>query len=178
MSCVFTDNNNNNSIELGRSVVEDVVGTSLSLVVISVVCPVPVEAAGFHLMRLERTVDDNELQTPLFPVCRIHLPKKATPEFNLTMCTATDRSNRMHVVEWMEYYKLLGVQQFVVYNLLGATEHDRQVIHINYKDYIDDGLLRMVNWSYPNCFKKGCGMAAGRTASFVINSRWEGFDAP
>ena len=127
MSCVFMDDKSN-IIEMGRSVVEDLVGTSLSLGVISVVCPVPAEAVGFHLMRLERTVDDKELQTPLFPVCRIHLPKKATPEFNLTMCTATDRSNRMYVVEWMEYYKLQGDQQFVVYNLV-AMEYDRQAIH-------------------------------------------------
>jgi hypothetical protein len=41
---------------------------------------------------------------------------------NFTICTASNRGRRDHLVEWIEYHKLLGVDHFVMYDTGFSTK--------------------------------------------------------
>ena len=80
--------------------------------------------------------------------------------YNISVCTASDRFERGSMVEWLEYYKLLGVDHFFIYNT--AVENQGHAYRV-LEDYIKEGFVTIVGWPYQNCVK---GMASGRYTSW------------
>lgn len=101
-----------------------------------------------------------------FPLCKI--PRyQATKKkwrrknnkklFDLSICTATSRSDRHHLVEWIEYHRLIGVQHFFIYN---TALYDEGLLPLALQDFIAEGRVTVVPWPYRNCVRSG--MSSGR----------------
>ena len=157
---------------------------------VNIVCPTPRFQAPFDEMRLMRnltklatqglyfkipqnniTNDVNVSITPLFPVCKsseLLSPSAKTStsiyQYSLTVCTATARTDRAALVEWIEYHKLLGVDHFFIYLTSEHRRHRDMVAAVS--DYIEEGTVTLVPWAYKNCVE---GMAGGRSAQWVEN---------
>jgi len=140
MECIFY---NSNKEEVFRSLSLIIQGSQLFVPVstIHIRCPSPSrEQYPWSMMRLKRNMTgileyqkyqnkskikhnnykveyntESESETDMFPVCTSHsVPSWAMNNF--TICTASNRGRRDHLVEWIEYHKLLGVDHFVMYD--------------------------------------------------------------
>ena len=74
---------------------------------------------------------------------------KVSPEMNrtFTMCLTPIHFNRTiayDIVEWVEYYRLMGVDHFVIYNFTSDPETDRILNHYKNKE-----ILEVVQWKVP-----------------------------
>jgi hypothetical protein len=104
-------------------------------------------------------------------------------QHDMLICTATSRRSRPHLVEWIEYHLLLGVNHFVLYDTtipatLGGVGSDRTAqrtptyhsatpsaeasLSNVIADYIAKGVVTVIPWPYNNCVR---GMASGRMAA-------------
>ena len=92
--------------------------------------------------------------------------------YDISVCTASDRFVREDMVEWLEYYKLIGVDHFFIYNT--ALDNQGQAYRV-LEDYIKEGFVTIVSWPYQNCVK---GMASGRYASWRLNGTKYEFHPP
>jgi hypothetical protein len=77
---------------------------------------------------------------------------------NMSICTATKRADRQHMVEWIEYHRLLGVNHFFIY-LTVIDQQDYDKVYDNLRDYIDENILTIVPWQFMNCVRN---MGSGR----------------
>ena len=77
------------------------------------------------------------------------------PQYKLSICTATSRRNLEYLVEWLEYYLLLGVQHFYVYDTTIASAPPlRDLLEL----YINRGQVTVVHWPYRSCaYRLGSG---------------------
>eukprot|EP01041_Mallomonas_annulata_P002579 gene2579-5041_t len=119
----------------------------------------------------------NKSPYPPFQASRDHkLPlgkHTATGQYSLAVCTATSRSVREELVEWIEYHKLMGVDHFYIYNT--AIEYNQQQLPNTIKDYIRNGSVTVVSWPYSNCVD---GMGAGRWVHYLDNGDSTFFQPP
>lgn len=134
---------------------------------IQIRCPVPYRASWTHI-RIEREVIIGDLidkvrqnHTVAFPVCGhtpnntfIRVPKK---KYTIAVCTATSRYDRQHLVEWLEFHKLMGIEHFYIYNT--APRNQQNQLHNTLSDYISEKNVTIVSWPYDSCVD---GMASGR----------------
>ena len=105
-----------------------------------------------------------------FPVCRPAslregLTKKELEKRKkgrLSVCTATGRSDRGRLVEWIEYHKLMGVDHFYIYDT--STKQKAGGLLTLLADYVSEGVVTVVQWGYENCVR---GMAGGRFLTFT-----------
>lgn len=102
--------------------------------------------------------------TSPFPVCNFselrhkfvqrHMSKitmtrkrKLQYEFDMAICTATGRgTSRERLVEWVEYYQLLGVEQFFIYDTAPITTPPAPTIEDVLSDYISEGIVTVIPW--------------------------------
>ena len=149
---------------------------------VHIICPSP--GVKFDLMRIERVTIksiNGASMIPLessrkedlivstsdsFPVCHAAELVKDIVNTNMdnkgryygvSVCTATGRINRSHIVEWIEYHKYLGVDHFFIYLTSSTTQHSMDYAALS--DYVIEGTVTIVPWGYQNCVK---GMASGR----------------
>lgn len=87
----------------------------------------------------------------------VYLAGKRRQIYNLTVCSATARSNRKHLVEWIEYHLLMGVDHFYLYDTSAARKQGKLASDLS--DYIAEGIVTIVSWPYLNCVR---GMSSGR----------------
>lgn len=109
-------------------------------------CPVPAKAIKWDSLRLEQDlqkikkfahpgIELKTNSTTVFPVCKLHhklhrngehpifsdkgpIPKHT---YQLSICTATQRTSRARMVEWIEYHLLQGI--FPIYHAHHASHH-------------------------------------------------------
>ena len=147
-----------------------------------IVCPRP--AVKFDEMKIERVTIksiNGSLVIPLesslkedlivsmsdsFPVCHAEELAKAVVNtavdrkgryYGISVCTATGRIDRSHIVEWIEYHKYLGVDHFFIYLTSPRAQHGMDYAALS--DYVIEGTVTIVPWGYQNCVR---GMASGR----------------
>jgi hypothetical protein len=135
-------------------------------------CPVPISSNrtyGKNWDRIRILLNSNRIEytenvlgnrTIAVPICK--LPKYTVEKklFGLSICTATDQANREHLVEWIEYHLLVGVDRFYIYN----TElENRTDLSQALQDYIDEGIVVVIPWHFMNCVRF---MASGRWTSY------------
>lgn len=94
--------------------------------------------------------------TAAVPVCKLPQYDPKDKKYKLSVCTSTGRSNREHLVEWIEYHRLMGVEHFFLYN---TALEDRSKLSQTLHDYIKEGVVTVVPWHYMNCVRY---MASGR----------------
>ena len=75
---------------------------------------------------------------------------KQSPKMNrtFTICLRPLHFNRtvaFDIVEWIEYYRLMGVDHFVIYNFTSDPLTDKVLRY-----YVNTGLLEVVQWHIPN----------------------------
>ena len=167
---------------------------------VHIICPSP--GVKFDLMRIERVTIksiNGASMIPLessrkedlivstsdsFPVCHAAELVKDIVNTNMdnkgryygvSVCTATGRINRSHIVEWIEYHKYLGVDHFFIYLTSSTTQHSMDYAALS--DYVIEGTVTIVPWGYQNCVK---GMASGRWCHWGSDSnpRGEFFKPP
>lgn len=104
-------------------------------------CPVPPKSITWDSLRIERNVtkvfkflksavEFSTNRTSVFPVCKLHHTDSTVSnasesesgnsnmrvyEYELSICTATQRSSREKLVEWIEYHLLQGKFSIVQY---------------------------------------------------------------
>ena len=131
-------------------------------------CDLP-ENLTWDRMQLEKDIayieiygQNRDNSTDTFPVCplnQIYQDMNLTVrKFNLAICTATARGDRDELVEWIEYYKLMGVEHFFLYNTM-MLKRKRMDLSRTLSDYIAEGYVTIIPWPYANCVD---GMASGR----------------
>eukprot|EP01036_Dinobryon_divergens_P027514 gene27514-36303_t len=116
-----------------------------------------------HTSRLPAFTENVTMNTTDgFPLCKI--PRYQTTKdgkkkkrFGLSICTATSRSDRRHLVEWIEYHRLIGVHHFFIYN---TALNDEDLLPLALQDFIAEGRVTVVSWPYRNCVRQG--MSSGR----------------
>ena len=151
---------------------------------ILVVCPSP--NVEYDKMRLQRQLDTagmdpfmdslhNILKTNLSSSLTDAFPVSNIPEFKsvegtdakninlpvrsgLSICTATGRSNRAHLVEWVEHHLYLGVSHIYIYSTAKSKRNHESLLKA-LSDYIREGVVLVVPWMYENCVR---GMGSGR----------------
>ena len=154
---------------------------------ILVVCPSPI--VEYDSLRIERDLaiakigpftDSlfNVLNTSLNSSFTDAFPVSNVPEFKvdveiapkqinshsrsgLSICTATSRSDRAYLVEWVEHHLYLGVSHIYIYSTAKSQRNHEKLLEA-LSDYIEEGIVVVVPWMYENCVK---GMGSGR---FVI----------
>jgi hypothetical protein len=109
--------------------------------------------------------------TPSFPVCNFSelrqkfaqhrmskmamaRKKKVQYEFDMAICTATGRADRERLVEWIEYYRLLGVEHFFIYDTAPmpapatatASGSSPQKLDNVLSDYVSEGIATVIPW--------------------------------
>jgi hypothetical protein len=122
-----------------------------------------------------------------FTVCRdsTHLPSALVPknithqggregsgggeaedeyQYDLTLCAATSRTYRPHLVEWLEYHLMLGIQHFYLYDTTLWNHPIEKSLHHTLQDYILRGVVTVIRWPYENCVKQ---MASGRWVNYL-----------
>jgi len=141
---------------------------------IQVSCPVPSEREwNFMKLRLITTPDassssslveeEDDVETPLFPVCKIsadHDSQKQRKKHRLSICSATNRVDASMLLEWVEYYLLVGVDHIFLY-ITSSSQSVHQRLRELLKQYAVKGKVTIVYWPYENCAR---GMASGRPA--------------
>ena len=174
--CRFYDRSNNHIFDTTSLVVKGHDAFSI-LATFHIRCPIPASFRdtqdNWSHMRLQHTsllpeFTENVTMdtTGDFPLCRI--PRyQATKKkwgrknnkklFDLSICTATSRSDRHHLVEWIEYHRLIGVQHFFIYN---TALYDEGLLPLALQDFIAEGRVTVVPWPYRNCVRSG--MSSGR----------------
>ena len=190
LNCIYYKNGNPLPIAQERSQPVDGDEAWLMRSTVQIICPSP--AMKFDQMRIERITiksvngssviplesshrDDLIIsQSDSFPVCHAadfakdiantNTDKKGR-YYGISVCTATGRINRSHMVEWIEYHKYLGVDHFYIYLTSPTAQHT-----INYaalSDYVKEGTVTIVPWGYQNCVR---GMASGRGCHWASSS--------
>jgi hypothetical protein len=153
---------------------------------IQIRCPLPPPSVSWNTMRVERFLSDlpEERNLPnsskTFSVChlkdnpdpKIHrsFPQNTSSlssatEYDLTLCTATSRTYRPHLVEWLEYHLMLGIQHFYLYDTTLWNHPPEKSLEMTLHDYIERGLVTVIRWPYDNCVKN---MASGRWINYVV----------
>jgi hypothetical protein len=184
--CVYLDRGGIEVARVQSHRIDDVEIAELSSLQIR--CPLPPPLVQWNQMRIERRLSELPEERDLpksslpFTVCQditlssplqmniTHHPsahkedKEEEYEYDLTLCAATSRTFRPHLVEWLEYHLMLGIQHFYLYDTT-LWDHPRegslqQILH----DYIRRGLVTVVRWPYENCVKN---MASGRWVNHV-----------
>lgn len=145
-----------------------------------IICPIPqMNYDTMRLVRLGRIEDGVESEyssltsnhekvkvaSDAFPVCRPASLRKGLTEIEfeerkkgrLSVCTATGRSDRAHLIEWIEYHRLIGVDHFYIYDT-SKQQNGRGILTL-LSDYVSEGVVTIVPWAYDNCVR---GMASGR----------------
>ena len=151
---------------------------------ILVVCPSPI--VEYDSMRLERDLTTSKMgpfTDSLFNVLNTSLSSSFTdafpvsniPEFKvdvgiaakqmdphvrsgLSICTATSRSDRAYLVEWVEHHLYLGVSHIYIYSTAKSQRNHEKLLEA-LSDYIQEGIVVVVPWMYENCVR---GMGSGR----------------
>lgn len=88
------------------------------------------------------------------------------PKYNISIC-AIFRNEAPYFREWLEFYKLIGVDHFYLYNN-NSTDQYLKVL----EPYIADGTVELIDWpeahaqiaAYRNCIER-----------FSADSKWIGF---
>ena len=65
--------------------------------------------------------------------------------------------SRKNLVEWIEFHLLIGVQHFYLYDTSQQLPSSPSLAQL-LEDYIKDGLVTVVAWSFSNCVRN---MASG-----------------
>ena len=105
-----------------------------------------------------------------FPVCQSTSLGKGLTEIEseerkkgrLSVCTATGRSDRGRLVEWIEYHRLMGVDHFYLYDT--SIKQKAGGLRTLLADYASEGVVTVVPWAYENCVR---GMAGGRFLTYA-----------
>jgi hypothetical protein len=151
---------------------------------IQIRCPLPPSSISWNKMRVERFLSHfpEERNLPnrsrTFSVCHLnenpnpkihrafpHNISSSDTEYDLTLCTATSRTYRPHLVEWLEYHLMLGIQHFYLYDTTFWGHSSDNSLEKTLDDYIQRGLVTVVRWPYDNCVKN---MASGRWINYVV----------
>ena len=125
-----------------------------------------------------------KVATHAFPVCnstflREESMKGTDGDFErrkkgrLSVCTATSRSDRARLVEWIEYHRLIGVDHFYIYDTSRRQSSHNVLSALS--DYVSEGVVTVVLWGYENCV---IGMASGRYVSYTGSDGGGIFKAP
>lgn len=114
------------------------------------------------------------------PVCRIPLYLPSSKMHDLSICAATSRANRTQLVEWIEYYRLIGVDHFFIYDTFTSTtneNYNRNKTSLAYilRDYVRERIVTVVPWQFTNCVRH---MANGRIAIWFENDVKYYFQSP
>jgi hypothetical protein len=141
-------------------------------------CPVP-RSKNWDRVLLRLNPDrevylDKIFSNESIPVSACKLPEysAASKQYDLVVCTATARSHRDELVEWIEYHRMQGVQHFYIYNTaLSDVDQLSKVL----SDYIADGVVSVIPWHFMNCVR---GMASGRWAIWFQNNTKHAFKSP
>ena len=133
-------------------------------------CPLP-QRTVYTSLRLERRkvhpFHDPHLAntTDTFAICDLKKHYQdlylSPKQFKLSICTATNRVNRSHIVEWIEYHIMMGVQHFFIYDLFPKS--NQSLLRHLLADYITERIVTVISWPYSNCVR---GMASGRWVHF------------
>jgi len=102
--------------------------------------------------------------TALFPVCSLPSSNSKHKKYKLSVCTATSRSKREHLVEWIEYHRLLGVEHFFIYDTAATTASTTGSLSRQLTDYKSEGIVSVISWPFQNCVR---GMGSGRGTWWV-----------
>ena len=148
-----------------------------------ILCPTPVPFATVQLRRdlgpliavlskygvpIPATLHRNApaVTTPAVPACshamlkQQHVPhntrKQKLYAFDIAACSAvTEPASREHLVEWIEYHRIVGVQHFVLYDVTARRGGDTGTsLRALVADYITEGIVTVVPWPYQDCTKQ------------------------
>ena len=190
LNCIYYKNGNPLPIAQEKSQPVDGDKEWLLYSTVQIICPSP--AMKFDQMRIERITiksvngssviplessQKDDLIVSLsdsFPVCRAanfttdivntNTDKKGR-YYGISVCTATGRITRSHMVEWIEYHKYLGVDHFYIYITSPTAQHTTDYAALS--DYVTEGTVTIVPWGYQNCVR---GMASGRWCHWTNSS--------
>jgi len=159
------------------------------LSMIQIRCPTPAETGphSWDHVKIERDLASIRLtakyhflyenETIAFPVCELPPYDKTNKQFYASVCTAIQSGTRSHLVEWVEYHLLLGVEHFFIY-CTATNLREAQQMRVILQDYITLGIVTLVDWPYRNCAR---GFASGRStwwASTFDRHRLDGLQPP
>ncbi len=68
--------------------------------------------------------------------------KNISKKYNVSICAIFKNEGR-YLKEWLEYYKLIGVEHFFLYNNQSDDNYEEIL-----KDYIDSGVVTLIMWPY------------------------------
>lgn len=134
-------------------------------------CPAPnATAAPWQAVSLELRPP---LVSQLSPLQRATAPIAVTrpagseqaQHYELSVCSATSRASRKHLVEWIEYHALQGVDHFYLYDTASHGQGQGRLQHV-LQDYVSKGAVTVVPWPYDNCMH---GMASGRNVGWATS---------
>lgn len=175
--CIFL--NQGHIVESLRSLrIKDVEIAELSSIQIR--CPLPRATVMWDRMRIERILSKSGEESNLpnstesFGVCPDPLEEAGLSlqpfdyMYKLSVCTATDRSHRAQLVEWIEYHRIVGVEHFFLYDTSAWEVVDAMLLSVVLKDYIRDGIVTVVRWPYQNCVKN---MGSGRWINIMAQMK-------
>jgi hypothetical protein len=150
-----------------------------SLGTLQIRCPVPPSGitwkfVRFHLPenRTEYTTDIYSNVTATVSACSLPRYDPMNKIYNLTVCTATGRADREHLVEWIEYHRLVGVDHFYIYD---TALDDKDRLSKTLRDYINESIVTVIPWHFMNCVRY---MANGRWNAELINGSIVFFESP
>ena len=79
-------------------------------------------------------------------VMKIRESRKANRTFTICLRPIHFRDTAAYdIVEWVEYYRLMGVDYFMIYNFTSDPLTDKI---LNY--YVNSGIMEVVQWHVPN----------------------------
>lgn len=143
-------------------------------------CPSPNKDISWDGIRLKLNPKRRYYQNTVYsdttmtvPVCELPHYDYKEKKYGLSLCSATNRANRKQLVEWIEYYLLMGVEHVFIYDT--SIEPHVSNLKIVLSDYIEEGIVSVIEWHYMNCVR---GMASGRSIVFIENSTTHHFAAP
>ena len=184
--CSFYVNGNSTPVARTKSDAVDGIRQFLQEGTTQIVCPSPpMRYDTMRLSRLSRTqvtgTSANASQSSLsnfkrgtfsdaFPVCQPASLRNGLTEIELeerkkgrlSVCTATGRSDRGRLVEWIEYHRLMGVDHFYMYDT--SRQQNGGGLRTLLADYVSEGVVTVVPWAYENCVR---GMAGGRFLTYT-----------
>lgn len=120
-------------------------------------------------VRIRLKPDRREYKTTIFsdrspsvPVCVLPDYDNNQKKYKVSLCTATSRSDREHLVEWIEYHKLIGVEHIYVYNTAISSDESKRLFEA-LSDYIHEDYVTIIPWPFTNCVRY---MAGGRWTTY------------
>lgn len=100
----------------------------------------PINPLRYGIRYLRNRIEGAYYKLQMNRVCPKNIPEK---KYRVSVC-AIFKNEAYYLKEWIEYHKLVGVEQFYLYNNFSTDDYEQVLA-----PYVESGLVTLIQWPVP-----------------------------